>query len=80
MSVDMHVLIPYHPYGNGDSLNLDLNGIEGVIIHLSFPENYGFDIIVSDYFYRSSFPTPIFTGAIGAHKRHQGYINSYHRV
>ena len=53
--MDTHILIPYHPYGNGDSLNLDLNGIEGVIIHLSVPENYGFDTIISEYFYRSPF-------------------------
>jgi hypothetical protein len=57
-------------------LNLDLKGIERVIIHISVPENYGFDTI--DYFYRSPFPT--FTGARGAHKRHQGFIYSYHRV
>ena len=42
MSMHTHILILYHPYGNGDSLNLDLNGIEGVIIHLSVPENYVF--------------------------------------
>ena len=53
MSMDTHILIPYQPYGDGD--NLDLNGIERVIIHLSVPENYGFDTIVSDYFYRSSY-------------------------
>jgi hypothetical protein len=33
-------------------LNLDLNGIERVIIHLSFPQNYGFDTIINDYLYR----------------------------
>ena len=60
----MHILIPYHPYGNGDSLSLELNGIEGVIIHLSVPENYGFDTIISEYFYRSPF-----MGARCAHKR-----------
>ena len=38
-------------------LNLDLNGIERVIIHLGVPENYGFDTIIRDYFYRSPFPT-----------------------
>ena len=47
MSMDTHILIPYHPHGIGDS-NLDLNGIQGVIIHLSDPENYGFDTIISD--------------------------------
>ena len=31
-------------------LNLDLNGIERVIIHLGVPENYGFDTIISDYY------------------------------
>ena len=30
-------------------LNLDLNGI---VINLIFPENYSFDDIISDYFYR----------------------------
>ena len=37
ISIHTHILIPYHPCVNGDSLNLDLNGIEGVIIHLSVP-------------------------------------------
>jgi hypothetical protein len=55
ISMHKHILISYHPYGNGDSLNLDINGIEGVIIHLSVPENYGFDTIISEYFYRSPF-------------------------
>ena len=55
MSMDTHIPIPYHPYGKGDSLNLDLNGIEGVIIHLNVPENYGFYTIISEYFYRSPF-------------------------
>ena len=32
-------------------LNLDLNDIERVIIHLSVPNNYGFDTIISEYFY-----------------------------
>jgi len=36
-------------------LNLDLNVIEGVIIHLSVPQNFGFDTIISEYFYRSPF-------------------------
>ena len=39
-------------------LNLDLNSIEIVIIHLSVPKNYGFDTIMSDYFYRSLLTTP----------------------
>ena len=60
-------------------LNLDLNGIERVIIHLSVPENYGFDSITSDYFYRSPFVPPPLC-ARGAHKRHQRYNYSYHRV
>ena len=38
-------------------LNLDLKGIERVIIHLSVPENYNFDTIISDYFYRLPFTT-----------------------
>ena len=53
MSMYTHIIIPYHPYGNMDSLNLDSNGIEGVIIHLSVPENYGCDTIISIYFYKS---------------------------
>ena len=40
----------------GTQLGLKLH--ERVIINLSVPENYGFDIIISDYFYRSPFPTP----------------------
>jgi len=36
-------------------INLDLNDIERVIDHLSVPENYGFDISISEYFYRSPF-------------------------
>jgi hypothetical protein len=36
-------------------LNLDLNDIERVVIHLSVPENYGFNTIISEYFYRSLF-------------------------
>ena len=36
-------------------LNLELNGIKKVIIHLSVPENYGFDTIISEYFYRLPF-------------------------
>ena len=59
MSMDMQIHIPYHPYGDGH--NLDLNGIERVIILLSVPENYAFDTIISEYFYRSSF----FMGAKG---------------
>ena len=43
MSMDTHILIPYQ-WG----LSLDLNGIEGVIIHLSAPESYGFDNIISE--------------------------------
>ena len=35
------------------AFNLDLNGIEWVIIYLSVPENYGFDTTINDYFYRS---------------------------
>ena len=34
---------------------LDLNDIERVIIHLSFQENYGFNTIIREYFYRSPF-------------------------
>jgi len=37
---------------------LDLNGIERVIIILILPENFSFDTIISDYFYRSPFTTP----------------------
>ena len=55
MLMDTHIHIPYCPYGNG-GLILDLNGIEGVI-HLSFPENYSLDTIISDYFYRSHLTT-----------------------
>jgi hypothetical protein len=29
--------------------------MEGVIIHLSVPEYYDFDTIISEYFYRSPF-------------------------
>jgi hypothetical protein len=36
-------------------LNLDLNGIERVIIQFSVPENYGFDTIITEYLYRSPF-------------------------
>ena len=39
-------------------LNLDLKGIEGVIINLILRENYSFDNFISDYFYRSPFTTP----------------------
>ena len=45
-----HIPIPYHPYGNGNSLNLDLNGIEEVIIYHGVPENYGFVTYMSKYF------------------------------
>ena len=62
-------------------LNLDLNSIQRVIIHLSVPEIYNFDTIIIDQFYRSSFTTlPNLMGARGAHKLHQGYIYSYHWV
>ena len=60
-------------------LNFDLNGIERVI-HLSVPKNYVFESIINDYFYRYPFTIPNFTGARSAHKRHHGYIYSYHRV
>ena len=43
-----HPLPPLWQWG----LNLDLNGIEGVTIHLSVPKNYGFESIISDYFYK----------------------------
>ena len=72
MSMDKH---PLWRWG----LNLDLNDFERVI-HLSVPENYSFESIIGDYFYRHPFTTPPFTGATGAHKRHQGNIYSYHRV
>ena len=32
-------------------LNLDLNGIGSVIINISVSENYGFDTIISDYYW-----------------------------
>ena len=50
--------------------------------NISVSENYGFDTIICDYFYRSPFttPSPTFTGARGAHKWHQGYIYLYYRV
>ena len=51
--MDTHILIPNYPYGDGD--NLDLNGIERGIIQLIVPENYGFDTIVSEYFYKLPF-------------------------
>ena len=35
--------------------NLDLNGIERVIIKLSVPKYYAFDTIISEYFYRLPF-------------------------
>ena len=60
-------------------LNLDLNGIEGVI-HLSVPENYSFESIISDYFTGSLLPPPTIMDPRGAHKRHHGYIYSYRRV
>ena len=40
---------------NAMGLNLDLNDIERVIIHLSVHEKYAFETIISDYFYRSPF-------------------------
>jgi hypothetical protein len=49
MSMNTHIHIHHHPYGD----ILDLNGIERVIIHLSVPENYGFNTIICGYFYRS---------------------------
>ena len=36
-------------------LNLDLDGIKRGIIHLIVPKNYGFDTIISEYFYKSPF-------------------------
>ena len=55
MSMDMHILTPLWQWG----LNLDLNVIERVIIKLIVPENYSFDTIISDYFYRLPFTTPL---------------------
>ena len=46
-------------------LKLDLNSIEGVIIHFSVPENDGFDTIISEYFYR----LPFLYGCGHAHKQ-----------
>ena len=45
---------------------LGFKRIERVIIHLSVPQNYGFDTIICDYFYRS--PITTFTVATVAHK------------
>ena len=70
MSMDTQILIPYQPY------DLDLNGIERVIIHLSVPENYSFDTIISEYFYGR----PSIMTARGAHKRHHRCYYSCHRV
>ena len=62
--IDWQVSIPNvsgHAYSYPLPLNLDLNEIERVIIHLRFPENYSFDTIISDYFYRLPF-TPYLCG------------------
>ena len=48
MPMVTHIHIPYHSYGDG----VDLNNIERVIINLIVPENYSFDTIISDHFYR----------------------------
>ena len=42
-------LCPLPPLGLW-GLNLHLNGIERVIINLNVPKNYGFNIIITDYF------------------------------
>ena len=39
----------------GTATDVGLNSIEQVIIYPSVPENYGFDTIISEYFYRSPF-------------------------
>ena len=67
---------PLHPLWRW-GLNLDLNDIKRVIIHLSVPENYGFDTIISVNIFTNR---PSFMGARGAHKRHHWYNYSYHRV
>ena len=51
LSVNGHV----YSYPLPPLWRLDLNYIERVIIHLSVPENYSFDAIISEYFYRPSF-------------------------
>jgi hypothetical protein len=51
---------------------LDSKDIERVVIHLSISENYGFDTIISEKFYRS----PFFKGARGAHKRYHDISSS----
>ena len=65
MSMHTHIIIPYHPYGNGDSLNLDLNGIEGVIIHPVFPKTMVSTLLSVNTF----IGWPSFMGARRAHKR-----------
>ena len=65
-----HPLPPLWRWG----IILVLNGIERVIIHLSVPENYGFDTIILNIFK----DRPSFKGARCAHKRHHGYNYSYH--
>jgi hypothetical protein len=78
MSMHTQIPIPYQTYGNGDTLNLDLNDTEGVITHLSVPENYDFDTIISEYFHRS----PFFMGARRAHNVCflQQYVLPIHEV
>ena len=44
---------------------MDLNGNERVIIHLCVPENYGFDIIISDYYSYQLFQKPRFDTNVG---------------
>ena len=40
-------------------LNLDLNDIERVVIHLRVPENYSFQSIINDYFFQVAiYPLP----------------------
>ena len=58
-------------------LNLDLNDIERVIIHLSVPKKTMVSTLLSVNTFTDC---PSLMGARGAHKRHQGYNYSYHRV
>ena len=52
-----------------------------MVSNISVPENYGFDTIICDFFYKGRpFPHPTFTGARGAHKWHHRYDYSLHRI
>ena len=80
MSMDMHINISYHPYGDGDSTWIWTASIESLLIAL-FPKTMVLKLLsVIIFTGRPLTLPPNFTGARGAHKRHQGYIYSHHRV